>query len=517
MASILKTDESHLIKRLRYCRRLPTLPAVALQLIELAEDGSAALDQFAKVIAFDPALTSKLLRTVNSAFYGNRHKVSKLSDAIAFMGLNATISLSLSFSLHGLSCRHGEGDLDDTHYWSRSLLTALAARTIATELGEIQPEDFLLAGLLQDIGVLAMAAMLGDSYVELYKSSPDHTRLLEQEAAQYGFDHAQAGEQLLKYWRLPEHTHECVRYSHAPEHIPEDCGVGIKRLSLNVAVAADIADAWINGASTEAFDLAYQSAHSCLGLSSTQYQNIIASMRDEMPAMEALFESELVDPVVLQGIGDSAIELLTVRNLHLSRASDEAQHQIQTLENRIATLEVQTQRDSLTGLYNRAYLDRTLEQEFERAVRDHQPFSVAFLDIDLFKSYNDAFGHAVGDQILVTVAQRIQSTARKSDTVARYGGEEFVVLMPFTDPQGAKVVVERMLASVRDTPCAIRSAQNALVTFSAGIAGLAPERAAFDTASELMNAADSALYTTKGAGRGHITLYDPAHSGASRH
>src|SRR5690606_3586497 len=102
------------------------------------------------------------------------------------------ISLSLSFSLHGLSS--GQGDaLDDTRYWSRSLLTALAARTIAIELDEPQPEDFLLAGLLQDIGVLAMAALLGGPYVKLYDASADHADLLGQEDARYGFNHVQAG------------------------------------------------------------------------------------------------------------------------------------------------------------------------------------------------------------------------------------------------------------------------------------------------------------------------------------
>jgi diguanylate cyclase (GGDEF)-like protein len=485
---------------------------VALQLVELAEDNSASLDKFAKIIAFDPALVGKLLRTANSSFYGLRRKVSNLSEAIGFMGLNATISLSLSFSLRGLSCGQGDGDLDDTNYWSRSLLTALAARTIAIELCETQPEDFLLAGLLQDIGVLAMVAMLGSSYIVLYKNSPDHASLLKQEALRYGFDHAQAGEQLLKYWMLPERIYESVWRSHLPTPSADYGSADVKHLSTYMATAACIADAWIEGASVDAFDEAYQTVQTLLDISPEQYQNIIASMRDEMPAMEMLFESELVDPVVLQGIGDSAIELLAVRNMHLSRASEDADVQIQALEHRIATLEVQTQRDSLTGLYNRTYLERKLEQEFDRALLEQSPFSVVFIDIDHFKSFNDTFGHAVGDQVLATVAHRILSTSRQTDTVARYGGEEFVVLLPHTDTARAQMIVERMLASVRDMPCLIRGDTSAHVTFSAGIAALLPdtsEGATFSTSAALLNAADSALYKTKSAGRGHITVHDP--------
>lgn len=509
MVSIQQSGGSHLLTRLKYCKRLPTLPTVALQLVELAEDNSASLDDFAKIIAFDPALVGKLLRTANSAFYGNRRKILNLSEAIGFMGLNATISLSLSFSLRGLSCGHDDADLDDTNYWSRSLLTALAARAIATELREAQPEDFLLAGLMQDIGVLAMVALLGSPYLLLYKSCPDHASLLKHEMQAYGFDHVLAGEQLLRFWRLPEYFHESVWRSHAPESHAEDCSDSIRHLSVCVAAAASIADAWVDGASTDALDAAYQAIKPFLDLSPDQYGSVIAMMRDEMPAMEMLFDTELVDPAVLQGIGDSAIELLTLRNLQLSLSSSSADAQIQTLEDRIANLEVQTQRDALTGLYNRAYLDRKLEQDFAQALQEQTPFSVVFIDIDLFKSYNDTFGHAVGDEVLTTVAHRIRMESRQTDTVARYGGEEFVVLLPNTDIAGAKTVVARMLESVSGTPCLMRGEVSAYVTFSAGLAALVPGETDFETPAMLLNAADSALYQTKGAGRGHVTVYEP--------
>src|SRR5690606_28157088 len=101
------------------------------------------------------------------------------------------------------------------------------------------------------------------------------------------------------------------------------------------------------------------------------------------------------------------------------------------------------------------------------ALREQTPFSVAFLDIDRFKSYNDQFGHASGDQVLTLIAHRVQSVARKTDMVARYGGEEFVVLMPRTTPDQAKRVVERMLSAVRDTPCQIRGGPSVQITFSA--------------------------------------------------
>ena len=508
MASIPQASAAQFLTQLKYCKSLPTLPAVALQLIELAEDSTATLDEFAQRVSFDPALVGKLLRTANSSFYGFRRKVASLSEAIGLMGLNATISLSLSFSLRGLTSGQ-DGALDDTDYWSRSLLTALAARTIATELRERQPEDFLLAGLLQDIGVLAMASMLGDAYIALYKQGGGHAALLKQETRNYGFDHAQAGAQLLKYWRLPERFHECVLRSHAASQAGGEGGAGIAQLSACVAAAAHIADAWIQGATDASFNTAYRSVRQCLGISTGQYQNIIAKMRDEMPEMETLFESELLDPGILQGIQDSARELLALNNLRLSRASTEASVQIQALEQRIATLESQTRRDALTGLYNRAYLQHQLELEFDRAMREQSPLCLAYIDVDRFKSINDTFGHATGDQVLVTVAQRMLSAARQTDTVARYGGEEFIVLLPDTRLADARAVLESMLASVRDKPCLPGAAADSHVTFSAGIAALVPGAASFGNPAALLEAADDALYRTKSSGRGQITVHEP--------
>lgn len=508
MAGLQQPIATQLSRQLMYCKTLPTLPTIALRLIDLAEKSTSTLDDFADIVTYDPALVSKLLRAANSPFYGQWRKVSSLSDAIGLMGLNATISLSLSFSLRGLSGRQ-DGALEDTTYWTRSLLTALAARTIAIELHESQPEDFLLAGLLQDIGVLAMASMLGTPYVKLYQGTSDHNGLLKQEKVIYGFDHAEAGAQLLKQWRLPTRIHESVRRSHAVRPASTSGSPETGHLSACVAAAASIADAWLQGATTEAFSNGYRSVRWFLPISPERYQKIISAMGDEMPEMEALFEFDLIDPALLESIQDSARELLAMRNVQLTQESQQANTQIQALEQRIATLETHTQRDPLTGLYNRVYLERQLRQEFDRALRERRPLCVAYIDVDHFKAYNDTYGHAVGDQVLVNISHRMLSAARVGDTVARYGGEEFVVLLPETNLDEAQHVLQGMLSAVSNTPCLSRDGEHSHVTFSAGVAMLRPEAPGFYDPAELLEAADRALYQTKTSGRGQITLYDP--------
>lgn len=508
MASMQQPDATQHIAQLKHCKTLPTLPTVALRLIDLAENATSTLDDFADLVKYDPALVGKLLRTANSPFYGQWRKVTSLADAIGLMGLNATISLSLSFSLRGLS--DVDGALGQTTYWTRSLLTALAARTIAIELREAQPEDFLLSGLLQDIGVLAMSAMFGSVYVNLYKDSADHASLLKQEKAIYGLNHADVGAQLLKQWRLPERIYESVRRSHEVRPAMSSGAADIGHLSACVAAAASIADAWVQGATTEAFSQAYRSVRWYLAISPERYQNIITTMGDQMPEMESLFEFDLIDAAHLESIQESAKELLIIRNLSLPEEAVQANTQIQTLERRIAMLESHTQRDPLTGLYNRVYLERQLRQHFDRAMRENQPLCVAYIDVDRFKAFNDTYGHAVGDQVLINVSRRMLSVVRLGDTLARYGGEEFVALFPDTSMEEAQDVLHRMLSVVRSTPCLTHDGKDSHVSFSAGVAMLWPEDPIFHDPLELLDAADRALYQTKSSGRGRITVYDPS-------
>src|SRR5690606_27157152 len=153
----------------------------------------------------------------------------------------------------------------------------------------------------------------------------------------------------------------------------------------------------------------------------------------------------------------------------LSEESVQASTQIQTLERRIAMLESHAQRDPLTGLYNRVYLERQLRLEFDRAMREQLPLCVAYIDVDRFKTFNDTYGHAVGDQVLINISHRMLSVVRLGDTLARYGGEEFVALFSDTRLEEAQEALQRMLAVVRGTPCLTYDGKDTHVTFSAGV------------------------------------------------
>ncbi|WP_323000198.1 GGDEF domain-containing protein [Castellaniella sp.] len=500
-----RQQTADIVARLKLCKRLPTLPTVALRLVELANDESTSLDEFAEQITYDPALAGKLLRVANSSFYGRRSAVTNLPQAMSLLGLNATIALSLSFSLRACLSQQYKSGFDTNAYWRRTLLTALACRTIAEKLGEVQPEDFLLAGLLQDIGILAMDAMFGAPYAELYQQSTDHRHLLVQETVRFGFTHAQAAAHLLKNWGLPDRICQAAWLSHELTQLPHTGPTEDEKLPFYVAAAAVIADAWMKEQiEPDSIELAYDPAQALLNIRLEQYRSIISAMIQKIPEMESLFDTQLADAQMLQDLEYSARETLAVRSL--LRATTQHPASV-ALESRITVLEEQTQRDSLTGLYSRNYLDSMLQHEFERATRSNTPLSVAFIDVDRFKAINDTFGHAVGDQVLAMVAQRLQAQSRQIDTVARYGGEEFVMLLPETDSEQAETVLQRMLENVRDNPFHTQSGAQGTVTFSAGIATHMEDTQFFQNARALLQAADDALYEAKDRGRERITIH----------
>jgi two-component system chemotaxis family response regulator WspR len=156
--------------------------------------------------------------------------------------------------------------------------------------------------------------------------------------------------------------------------------------------------------------------------------------------------------------------------------------------------------DGLTGLNNRRYLDAYLETEWHRAVREKTDFSILMIDVDDFKLYNDSYGHLAGDEVLKAVARSIQQCAqRPADVAARYGGEEFALVLPATPPEGARRVAEQICANVRDLAIPNRGPKAVCVTVSIGGATSTPGRG--ESYASLLEAADSALYEAKRAGK----------------
>ncbi len=165
---------------------------------------------------------------------------------------------------------------------------------------------------------------------------------------------------------------------------------------------------------------------------------------------------------------------------------EEANQQLATVNTQLAHT---ASRDSLTGLYNRRALDERLLIEWNRAVRYQEPLTLAIIDVDYFKTYNDSFGHPAGDAILETIGMILQHAVRVTDVATRYGGDEFLILLPQTSEEDAIRIAERIRAAIQAAPW-----KNRAITVSIG---LAERTATMIHSRELLDAADVALYTAK--------------------
>jgi diguanylate cyclase (GGDEF)-like protein/PAS domain S-box-containing protein len=162
---------------------------------------------------------------------------------------------------------------------------------------------------------------------------------------------------------------------------------------------------------------------------------------------------------------------------------------------RLATL------DGLTQVANRRRFDEYLDRQWQQMARDRHPLSLVLCDIDCFKLYNDTYGHQAGDECLQSVAATLtECVKRPCDLVARYGGEEFAVILPDTDPEGARNVAERIRRTIFELSIPNRNSYvNPYVTMSVGVATTTPEP--HSSWSELIAFADKALYAAKNQGR----------------
>ncbi len=174
------------------------------------------------------------------------------------------------------------------------------------------------------------------------------------------------------------------------------------------------------------------------------------------------------------------------------------------LAERIKQLEVASCTDGLTGLHNRMQLDTVLLREWFNARRGEHSISALMIDVDYFKDFNDSFGHLRGDECLKSIAALVKRTRRRgTDFAARFGGEEFVLILPFTDNEGAVKLAECLIHQVRQLAIQSAKRDGSPVTISVGVSTCSPHTMGVvsDKPWQLLELADIKLYEAKQAGR----------------
>ncbi len=217
-------DSAKAREKIESIEDLPTLPSVVGKIIELANSPSTNAADVGRMIEQDQALTSKVLKLVNSAFYGFPGQIRSVQHAVVIMGFNKVKNVVLAASIFDLSTGRASNCLDIPHFWEHSLGTAIGGRLAAQDIGGgIQPDDAFVAGLLHSIGSLIMDQYLSREYRPAFELAQRNKMLLvDAEKEVLGFTHCQVGNWIAEKWRLPASLQHSIRFYPSPANARED-------------------------------------------------------------------------------------------------------------------------------------------------------------------------------------------------------------------------------------------------------------------------------------------------------
>ncbi|MGI9015225.1 MAG: HDOD domain-containing protein [Phycisphaerales bacterium] len=483
---------------------LPTLPAVALRVLELTGRPEVKLQEMAECVQADQALTSRILKTVNSSFYGLSTPCPTISRALCYLGLNTVKSVVLGFSLVD-SIRQDDDDsgFDFEEYWRHCMYSAAAARILAEQTRVCDPEEAFVTALLQDVGMIAMHKAIPDEYAQLLAEVRDHEMLPAREREAFGFDHAEVGSHMAEQWRLPEQLTAPIRFHHKPEAACPSIAP-VARI-LNVAnLSADCLSAGTT--STKLADY-IATAQNSLNLDRPSAEHLLEVIGNDAGQLSSLLKVEIGKRPDIDSILAQASERMMQHQIAIQQAQDQLQRSNDQLARETVT-------DALTSAFNRKHFDCRLEAMFDDAVARNGSVAVAFVDVDRFKGVNDTHGHQVGDTVLIELSARMQAAVGECGIVCRYGGEEFAVLFPDADLRTAAAVGEKMRRAIEQKTFRLGSVPGApeelAITISVGVAAAdSVSRSILSSPGRLLQAADKASYAAKKGGRNCVRAFSP--------
>jgi putative nucleotidyltransferase with HDIG domain len=234
-------DASTFLKKLDRIPQLPTLPTVALKLNKMLGDQEASIKELSKMVEHDQAMVSRILRLVNSAFYGSRSTINNIPHAVILLGFNTVRNAIVSVSvIDALSGKQSSEEFDITDFWKHSVAVALTSKNIAERTRLIPTDESFTAGLLHDIGKVVLWQFFPEDFGQVWASvHTDHLSFHEAEKKMLPVTHAEIGGHLAKKWALPDSLVDAITYHH---DIIKDVS-NLKLLTV-VHMADTIVNAW---------------------------------------------------------------------------------------------------------------------------------------------------------------------------------------------------------------------------------------------------------------------------------
>lgn len=197
--------------------RLPSLPQALLQILDMAERDDVGLSEIGNLVSQDAGLAAKVLSTANSAYYSRGRSINSIDQCLSFMGAAQVRRIALNQSVAELFGRFQQhGGFDIRYFWYHVLCVAITARELAMRLDYPQAEEAYLAGLLHDVGQLALLSVAADEYLPVFKSATGEQRLIDEEQRLFGLAHPEIGAWLAQRWNLHGFLADALLYHHEP-------------------------------------------------------------------------------------------------------------------------------------------------------------------------------------------------------------------------------------------------------------------------------------------------------------
>ncbi|MCP4337302.1 MAG: HDOD domain-containing protein [Desulfobulbaceae bacterium] len=494
---------------------LPTLPTVASKLITLTSKEDTTLADIGELVSQDIAISAKILKVSNSAFYSFPQQIGSIKQAVSILGMNAVRSLVLSFSFLTMKAGKVESRFNFEKFWQKSLASAVTAKLILENVKGADTDEVFVSGLLQNIGELILARSFPVEYDRVLQAVEENQQdILSAQEAVFGMNHTLVGTEVAKRWGFPEVLLLPIQYHHHPDEY-----TGKNKAIRSTVRAVYLSDLLVNVLFSDKPELYHKQfrkeAGKLLGLTSENIENILNQVHVKVKEAGAYFNLKIKTTKSVQEILQEANIRLSLINLdydqmnkQLILAKIHLENLTQELEKKNSILDNLANIDGLTGVYNHRYFQNVLDQEINRAERHSTSISIILIDIDHFKKVNDSYGHQVGDFILAEFSKTIQENVRKYDILARYGGEEFVVILPETNTEDALVVAEKLRIIIEQT-CFQDNCETYHVTASFGQACGNPTIEDNFDKNTLISHADQALYEAKAKGRNLVIGYSP--------
>ena len=274
-----------------------------MELARSCDSPSTTIDHLVAILRCDPGLTAKLLRMANSAYFASRREIGELSEAVVRLGLRRVQTMAMAFCIMEATCddRSGKQEFDYTYYWNHALITATLADVVAETLRLERAAEAMVAGLLQDLGVLVIQTSAPREYRKVLATQKRSGEALHlAELRHLGFNHMQVGEMLLRRWHLPDAICQVVGHHHQVESV-ETAGDGVYRLACTCQVGSVVAKYLMHDANRpKLLARAAELAGKNLGISREKLQGILGLVRMRIESSADMFDVHLNEAMILR-------------------------------------------------------------------------------------------------------------------------------------------------------------------------------------------------------------------------